>query len=95
MGPRTQKSGAPKGEGPEVWGPVGCGARNFALFFSVSGPHFLSFFPLLGVFSWNFGGVFEREQGPCASNKVQKSCPEVTVLEKSIDIEFKKWVHIN
>ena len=25
--------------------------------------------------------------------KVQASGPEVTVLEKSIDIEFKKWVH--
>ena len=33
-------------------------AQNFALF-SLSRHIFLSFFPLLGVFSWNFGGVFE------------------------------------
>ena len=49
--------GAPKGVcgGPEGWG--GGGEQNFAFFFSLSRHNFLSFFSLLGVLSWNFGGV--------------------------------------
>ena len=44
--------------GPPFPGPpIRRTAQNFALFFPSS--HFHSFFPLLGVFSWNFGGVFE------------------------------------
>ena len=35
-------------------------AQNFALF-SLSCHNFLSFFPLLGVLSWNFGGVSKRQ----------------------------------
>ena len=51
-----RRVGAPNGGGPERWGPepgkwgprrVGC-PKFRALF---------SFFPLFGVFSWNFGGV--------------------------------------
>ena len=56
MGPSkggAQKGGAPKGEGPKI-----------SRFFSLSpATKFVLFFPLLGVFSWNFGGVFE-DRGP-------------------------------
>ena len=45
---------APQGGGLEGWR-----AQNFALFFPLSRHNFLSFFTLLGVFSWNFGGVYE------------------------------------
>ena len=48
----------PERWGSEGWGPEGWGAQIFALF-SLSRPHFHSFFPLLRVSSWNFGGVFE------------------------------------
>ena len=43
----SHQSGAPKGGK----------AQNFALFFPFSRRNCLSFFPLLGVLSWNFGGV--------------------------------------
>ena len=48
--------------------PKGGGARNFAFFFplSLSRHKFLSFFPLLGVFSWNFGGALKRRALKCA-----------------------------
>ena len=36
---------------------------KFRAFFSISRHNVLSFFPLLGVFTWNFGGVFEG-RGP-------------------------------
>ena len=52
-GEPTRKSGAPEGVGPEGWG-----AQNFALF-SLSRHNFLSFFFLLGVFSWNSSGFSE------------------------------------
>ena len=44
--------------GPKGGAPKGGGAQNFALF-SLSHTHFRSFSLSLGVFSWNFGGVFE------------------------------------
>ena len=44
--------------GHEGWGPEGRGAQNFALFFTLP-PLFSFFLPLLGVVSWNFGGVIE------------------------------------
>ena len=49
----AQKGGAQKGGGPKGGGP------KFRSFFSLSRHNFLSFFTLLGVLSWNFGGVFE------------------------------------
>ena len=53
-----KRGGAPKGWGPEGVGPRRGGvAQNFALFFSLSRHNFHSFFPLLGVIKWNFGGV--------------------------------------
>ena len=48
------RSGGPKGGGPKGGGPT------FRAFFSLSRHNFLSFLLSLGVFSWNFGGVFER-----------------------------------
>ena len=76
------KGGGPKGGGPEGWGPrrvgarrvawgpkgggpEGWGAQNFALF-SLSRRKIRSFPPSLGVFSWNFGGVFEGGTLKCA-----------------------------
>ena len=54
------RGGGPEGWGPEGVGAEGWGAQNFAFFFSLSHRKFHSFFPLWGVFSWNFGGVFEK-----------------------------------
>ena len=50
------KGGAPEGWGPEGWGPEGWGAQNFALFFSLSHPHFHFF--SLGVFSCLFSSLW-------------------------------------
>ena len=47
-------------------------AQNVALF-SLSRHIFHSFFPLLGVFSWNFGGVFE-DRGPQMSTFGLSGC---------------------
>ena len=48
--------GAPKGRGPQV-GPKG-GGPKFSLLFSLSHHiFFYSFFPHLGILSWNFGSV--------------------------------------
>ena len=49
------RSGAPRSGAPRSGAPRG-GAQNFALF-SLSRHNFLSFFSLLGILSWNFGGV--------------------------------------
>ena len=62
-GPKPRKVGlprvGPRGGPKKGWAPnEGWGAQNFALFFSLSRHNFLSFFSLLGVFSWNFGGFF-------------------------------------
>ena len=53
VGPKPRKK-----SGPEGWGAEGWGAQNFALLFPLP-PPFRSFCLSLGVFSWNFGGVFE------------------------------------
>ena len=42
----------------EGWSPEGCGPK-MSRFFPSPATIFFSFFPLLGGFSWNFGGVFE------------------------------------
>ena len=63
----TRRVGAPKGRGPEGWehprvgAPKG-GGPKISRFFFPPRHNFLSFFSL-GVFLWNFGGVFEA-QGP-------------------------------
>ena len=65
MGPKPRKNrgrAGPRRGGPEGRGPERQGAQNFALFF-LSRSHFRSFCVSLGVFSWNFGGVFEG-RGP-------------------------------
>ena len=49
-GAEPSKSGGPEGGEP--------GGMEVAFFFSLT-PQFFSFFLLLGVFSWNFCGVFE------------------------------------
>ena len=51
------------------------GARNFALFFPSPATVFYSFLPLLGVLSWNFGGVLKR-RGPemCTFGVLGLSC---------------------
>ena len=57
---------APKG-GPEGWG-----AQNFALF---SLALFSFFLPLLGVVSWNFGGVIEGQDNQmCTFGLLGLSC---------------------
>ena len=58
---------------PELDPPLRRTAQNFALFFPPLPPPFRSFCVSLGVFSWNFGGVFEGQNpqnvdGPGASN---------------------------
>ena len=58
VGPRgggAKKGGAPKGGAPKGGGP------KFRAFFFLSRHNFLSFFSLLRVLSWNFGGVFEAQ----------------------------------
>ena len=55
------KSGAPKGVG-QGGGPEGWEAQNFALFFPLPASIFALFVSLLGVFSWNFGSVFETPE---------------------------------
>ena len=54
MGPRTKKNGAPKGGAPKG------GESKISRFFSLYHHNFLSFSPLFGVFSWNFGGILKR-----------------------------------
>ena len=66
--------------GPEVWGPEawaewwgseGCGPR----FFSPLPPQFSFFLPSLGVFSRNFGGVFEGQDGAPKPGGVSHDSP--------------------
>ena len=66
--------GVPKGEGlegertpePETWAPKGGEPKFFGAFFPLSSHNVHSFFPLLGVFSWNFGGVLKTGTLKCA-----------------------------
>ena len=75
------EGGSPKGGGPEGWG-----GRNFALSFP---PPLCSFFlPLLGVGSWNFGGVIEsRDPQMCTSgvlaSRTDTPTPQREILHKS------------
>ena len=77
-GPR--RVGAPKGGGPEGWGarrvggPKGGGPEISRFFFPR--PPLCSFFlPLLGVVSWNFGGVIEgRDPQMCTFGVLGLSC---------------------
>ena len=56
--PKPRKNRASKGGGRVA--PKGGGAKmSRFFFFSVSCLIIRSFLPTLGVFSWNFGGVFE------------------------------------
>ena len=58
-GPR--KGGAPKGGGaPKSGGPRRVGGPKFRAFLFPFPPPFRSFCVSLGVFSWNFGGVWKR-----------------------------------
>ena len=61
MGPKGggPKGGGPKGGGRRV-GAEGWGSKISRFFFPLSPPdHFILSVSLCGVFSWNFGGVFE------------------------------------
>ena len=63
------KGGAPKGGAPKGAGP------KLSRFFSPLPPHFRSFCLSLGVFSWNFGGVFEgRRTQMCTFGVLGLSC---------------------
>ena len=79
---QTEGSG-PQGCGPEGWGPEwwegrgGGRGQNFALFFPL--PPQFSFFPLFGVFSWNFGGVFKRQDSQvCTCGNLPSPGPLLT-----------------
>ena len=69
MGPRkggaqkggASKGGAPKCGGSERWGPRRVGGAKISRFFFPFPPPFRCFCVSLGVFSWNFGGVFEAQ----------------------------------
>ena len=57
--------GGPEGRSPEGWRPEGWEPQNFVLFFP-SRHCFPFFLPLLGVFSWIFGGVWCAGTIKCA-----------------------------
>ena len=63
--PRTEPSPGPPSPGPPSAGPP-----KMSRFFPLSRHIFLSFFPLLGVFSLNFGGV--RSAGALKSARLAK-----------------------
>ena len=65
VGPKGEGVGAGGLGARRVVGPKGGGAQNFALFFSRL-PLITFFLLSLGVFSWNFGGVFEGRPLKCA-----------------------------
>ena len=51
----------PPSPGPLLPGPPSPEPPKISRFFSLSRHNFHSFFPLLGVFSWNFGGVLKHQ----------------------------------
>ena len=61
--PRPPSTGPPSPDRPLPDPPSAGSAGLPSLFFSLSRHNFLSFFPLLGVFSWNFGGVLKARRG--------------------------------
>ena len=79
VGPRRWMPN-PRKKDPEEWGPKGeaegwalrvgpkGGGPKISRFFSVSRSHFRSFCLSLGVFSWNFGGVWVFWKAPGPSN---------------------------
>ena len=69
----AQKGGAQKGGAQKGGAQKGGEAQNFALFFP-SPPQFSFFFFSLGVFSWNFGGVFEAPGPLCTFGVLGLSC---------------------
>ena len=80
-GPKPRKSGPPKGGALKGGGPEGWEAQNFVLFFPRP-PLFSFFLPLLGVVSWNFGGVIEgRDPQMCTFGVLGLSC-EAPAAEK-------------
>ena len=72
------------GWGWSGWGRSGGGAvrgrraQNFAFFFSLSRHNFLSFFSLLEVLAWNFGGVFEAPEPESPNVHISGSRPSKT-----------------
>ena len=61
----ARRVGGPEGWGPEGWGPEGWGPKISRFFFPFP-PPFRSFCVSLGVFSWNFGGVWSAGALKCA-----------------------------
>ena len=59
------KPGEAQGGGPKCWGPK-VGGPKMSRFFNLSRHNFQQFFSLLGVFSWNFGGVWGAGTLKCA-----------------------------
>ena len=84
VGPQTQKHEVRR-VGPERWGfshvgslrlgPEGRGGPKYRAFFPLQ-QLFFSFFPLLGVFSWNFGGFFLKA-GTLKCARLEFSCCRV------------------
>ena len=73
------KSGVPKGGEPNCWAPKGGGPEGWEpkiSCFSFPRPPLFSFFlPLLGVVSWNFGGVIQgRDAQMCTFGVLGLSC---------------------
>ena len=66
-------------------GPPSAGQpQNFVLFFHLP-PQFSFFLPLLGVLSWNFGGVIEgRDPQMCTFGFLGLSCEAPAVFAKTI-----------
>ena len=78
VGAQTQKKW-----GSEGWGPEGWRAQNFALFFPLP-PR--SFCVSLGVFSLNFGGVFEGFTR-------QPESPNVHILSEGLGLQNTTKIH--
>ena len=61
----SRSDGALKGGGPEGWRPPKGGVPKISRFFHPHPPLFSFFLLLLGVVSWNFGGVIEGQAHMC------------------------------
>ena len=80
VGPESQdlelEGGAPKGGGPKI-----------SRFFSLSHTHFRSFCLFLGVFSLNFGGVFDgRDLEMCTFGVLGLSCEAPAAHSQTNDL---------
>ena len=82
----------PRRVGPEGWGPKGGRPKISLFFFPLFHHNFLSFFPLLGVFSWNVGGVFGG-RGPemCTFGVLELLCeaPALFVFTCVMDVRYQ------